>query len=134
MLNTNVDMAVDAWDFYFGGPGDFVGGITVTPLGEQYVAFDPATSTYGLADIPGESAGEMGVIDFSLFPGNTSELGLMLFTNGDRGEGARGGATQDTEALFFAVPNAIQPGVNGAGVLGQDFSSSQTLFMPMVGR
>jgi hypothetical protein len=28
----------------------------------------------------------------------------MLVTNGDRGGGARGGATYDTEALFFAVP------------------------------
>jgi len=26
---------------------------------------------------------------------------VMIFTNGDRGAGARGGATEDTEALFI---------------------------------
>ena len=41
----------------------------------------------------------------------TSQLGwlglgalLMLFTNGDRGTGARGGATEETEALLFTTP------------------------------
>jgi len=29
---------------------------------------------------------------------------VMLVTNGDRGTGARGGATLDTEALLFMVP------------------------------
>lgn len=43
----------------------------------------------------------MDVIDFGLFPGNTDELGIMLNTNGDRGFGAYGGATQDTESLLF---------------------------------
>jgi hypothetical protein len=31
-------------------------------------------------------------------------LGVMLLTNGDRGTGNRGGATQNTEALFFNAP------------------------------
>ena len=39
-----------------------------------------------------------------LFPGNSPELGLMLITNGDRGTGNRGGATQPTEALLFRTP------------------------------
>ena len=43
----------------------------------------------------------MTVYDFGLFPGNTPELGVMLVTNGDRGSGHRGGATQETEALLF---------------------------------
>ncbi len=96
MLATNVNMDVIAQDFYFGGPGDFVGGLTITPLGERY---------YGIPeDIPGKSNGLLQVIDFGLFPGNTPELGVMLLTNGDRGTGNRGGATQDTEALFFMAP------------------------------
>ena len=45
----------------------------------------------------------MTVVDFGPFPGNSPELGVMLVTNGDRGDGARGGATQDTEALLFMV-------------------------------
>jgi len=93
MLNTNVDMGVFAEDFYYGGPGDSVGGLTVTPLGEQYFGIP--------SDIAGKSNGTMSVVDFGLFPGNSQELGVMLITNGDRGTGARGGATQATEALLF---------------------------------
>jgi subtilisin family serine protease len=96
MLNTNVDMFVIAQDFYYGGPGDLVDGITVTPLGERYFGIP--------SDIAPGSVGELIVVDFGLFPGNTDELGLMLLTNGDRGGGARGGATFDTEALLFMAP------------------------------
>ncbi len=98
LLATNVDMSVFAQDFYYGGPGDLVDGLTVTPLGEQFygVPSDVAGFTY---DPTG-----LSVYDFGLWPGNTPELGLMLVTNGDRGSGARGGATQDTEALLFTVP------------------------------
>ena len=95
MLTTNVDMLVYTQDWYYGGPGDLVDGLTVTPLGEQY---------YGIpADIAGKTNGSMTVIDFGPFPGNSPELGLMLVTNGDRGGGARGGSTQDTEALLFTA-------------------------------
>lgn len=96
MLSTNVNMSVEAFDFYYGGPGDFVGGLTVTPLGEQYFGIP--------SDIPGHSVGSMTVVNFGPFPGNTPELGVMLVTNGDRGTGNRGGSTQDTEALLFFAP------------------------------
>lgn len=43
----------------------------------------------------------MNVTDFSQFLGNPPELGIMMITSGDRGAGARGGATQATEALPF---------------------------------
>jgi subtilisin family serine protease len=98
MLARHVDMAVVAQDFYFGGPGDLVEGLTVTPLGERF---------YGVPnDVPGQANDPAGlaVYDFGQFPGNTPELGLMLLTNGDRGTGLRGGATQDTEALLFLAP------------------------------
>jgi len=97
LLATQVDMDVYTEDFYFGGPGDEVTGLTVTPLGERF---------YGVpADVPGKTNAPAGlaVYDFGAFPGNTPELGLMLFTNGDRGAGNRGGATQATEALLFLV-------------------------------
>ena len=98
ILATPVDMDVFAQDFYYGGPGDLVEGLTVTPLGEQH---------YGAPnDLPGNTYDEtaLDVYDFGAFPGNTPELGLMLVTNGDRGTGDRGGATQDTEALLFTLP------------------------------
>ncbi len=95
MLATNVDAFVVAQDFYYGGPGDFVGGLTITPLGERY---------FGLpSDIPASLDGTTTVLDFGPFPGNTDELGVMLITNGDRGTGARGGATQATEALLITT-------------------------------
>ncbi|PKO09662.1 MAG: peptidase S8 [Chloroflexi bacterium HGW-Chloroflexi-2] len=98
LLVTNVDLDVYTQDFYYGGPGDLIEGLTVTPLGEQF---------YGVAnDVPGKTYDPAGlsVYDFGPFPGNTSELGLMLVTNGDRGAGNRGGATQETEALLFFAP------------------------------
>jgi minor extracellular serine protease Vpr len=95
---TQVDMDVIAQDFYHGGPGDSVEGLTVTPLGERF---------FGVPnDVPGNTSDPAGleVYDFGSFPGNSDELGLLLFTNGDRGAGNRGGATQDTEALLFLAP------------------------------
>jgi hypothetical protein len=95
MLATNVDMEVEATDFYYGGPGDLITGLTVTPLGEQYFALpnDVAGNT--------NDAEGLSIFDFDPFPGNTQEEGVMLITNGDRGTGARGGATEATEALIF---------------------------------
>jgi subtilisin family serine protease len=96
LLTTNVNMAVLAQDFYFGGPSDLVEGLTVTPLGERF---------YGVpVDVAGKGNGNLEVYDFGLFPGNSPEQGLMLITNGDRGAGNRGGATKDTEALLFLAP------------------------------
>jgi hypothetical protein len=98
MLATNVNMTVYAQDWYYGGPGDLIEGLVVTPYGEQH---------YGLpSDVAGNTYDPYGlaVYDFGSWPGNTPELGLMLVTNGDRGTGARGGATQDTEALLFMTP------------------------------
>jgi hypothetical protein len=98
MLTTQVNMSVVAQDFYYGGPGDAVTGLTVTPLGERFL---------GVAnDVPGQSndAAGLSVYDFGPFPGNSPELGLMLVTNGDRGGGNRGGATKATEALLFLAP------------------------------
>jgi subtilisin family serine protease len=92
MLATSVKMRVDTLDYYFGGPGDSVDGLTVTPLGERYFA--------EVADIPGLSRGKMKVTDFGPWPGNSEELGILLFTNG-----RNGGATKATEArMFKAVP------------------------------
>jgi len=92
MLATNVDMSVFAQDFYYGGPGDTVEGLTVTPLGERYVA----TAIDDIAPLDHTS---VGVTDFGAFPGNTDELGLLVLTNGDRGDGAHGGAVLRSEAL-----------------------------------
>lgn len=95
ILATNVDMDVFAFDWYYGGPGDSVEGLTVTPLGEQYYAVpsDVSGKTYDPAGLE--------IYDFGPFPGNTPEVGAGLIGNGDRGTGARGGSTEATEALLF---------------------------------
>jgi len=93
-LNTPVNTDVFADDFYFGGPGDAVTGLTITPLGERYLG-----TTEG--DIPAQSKGILNVQDFGELPGNSPELGLMLITNGDRGPENRGGATQKSEAILI---------------------------------
>jgi subtilisin family serine protease len=95
ILATNVDMDVFAIDWYNGGPGDEVVGLTVTPLGEQYFGVP--------ADVPGKTngSGALEIYDFGPWPGNSPELGVLLFTNGDRGGANRGGATQATETLLF---------------------------------
>lgn len=93
LLATQVDVDVQAQDFYYGGPGDLVEGLTVTPYGERFVGT--------VDDIPPGGRGELEVEDYGLFPGNTPEHGILLYTNGDRGAGARGAATADTEALLF---------------------------------
>jgi minor extracellular serine protease Vpr len=95
LLTTNVNIAVEAFDWFNGGPGDFIEGLTVTPLGERFLGIP--------TDVPGKTDEPEGlsVYDFDMWPGNTPDLGLLLVTNGDRGAGRRGGATQDTEALLF---------------------------------
>jgi subtilisin family serine protease len=95
MLATNVGATVISQDIYFGGPGDVVSGLTITPLGERYFGIPE--------DVAGKSTGSLNVIDFGVLPGNSAELGVMMLTNGDRGAGNRGGATQQTEAMLFMV-------------------------------
>jgi minor extracellular serine protease Vpr len=90
---TPVDVTLVTQDFYFGGPGDLIAGLTVTPFGERYVAVPD--------DIAGKSGGSMAVYDFGALEGNTEELGIMLITNSDRGSGNRGGAVQENEAMLF---------------------------------
>ncbi len=62
---TSVDMEVFAQDFYYGGPGDLVEGLTVAPLGERFVDLD------GADDVPGNTndADALQVYDFGLLPG-----------------------------------------------------------------
>jgi hypothetical protein len=94
MLNTNVDVvSVTALDVYFGGPGDTMGPYTITPLGEQFVG-QPV-------DTAANDAATIDVLNFGRFPGNTPELGIMLFTNGDRGFGAYGGAVEESEMIVL---------------------------------
>lgn len=90
-----MDASVFLFDVYFGGPGDAIPGpITFAPLGERYFADV-------LPDILGGDSDAMQVLDFGPAGTNPDELGLLLFTNGDRGGASRGGATAESEAIIF---------------------------------
>lgn len=98
---TPVDIQVVAQSL-FGSDPDVIDGITITPLGEGLFPI-PA------GDIP---AGEVGSVDVLAFPpplDNSPELGVMLFTNGDRGPGAHGGATAATESVLLFAPGTVPP-------------------------
>jgi len=90
LFRTPVAVTFRADDFFFGGPGDEIGGITIVPGAEPYVGVTD--------DIP---AGASGVLSFSQreVPGNTPEPGLLLFTDGLRA--LPGAASRKTEALVL---------------------------------
>jgi subtilisin family serine protease len=92
-LFTPVDVEAFAFDFYFGGPGDEVDPFTISPFGERFFA--------QVGDIPGNGTGSMRIFDFGT--GSDANLGILLFTNGDRGANNHGGATDETEALYFML-------------------------------
>jgi hypothetical protein len=94
-----VGVSVYADDFYFGGPGDAIEGLTIVPFGERYFAAPDG-------DLASGASGNVSVHDFGQIPGTTPELGVMIQTDGDRCTSANncGGATQATETLFVAPP------------------------------
>ncbi|MFK7828258.1 MAG: S8 family serine peptidase [Congregibacter sp.] len=94
ILATNVDVEVEAFDFYFGGPGDVISNLTIAPLGERLFVLDAA-------DVPGGESANFTVLDFDVFPGNSAERGLLLFSNSDRGAASRGGAREGSEAMII---------------------------------
>jgi hypothetical protein len=92
-LTTQVSMDVYAFDTYFtDNLTDSVLGMSVSPLGERYLALTE--------DVPALSKTTFTTLDFGEFEGSDNDLGLLFITNGDRGTGARGGATADTEAVL----------------------------------
>jgi hypothetical protein len=96
-----IGVTVEAVDVYFGGPGDAVSGVAFAPFGERYQASS-------LPDLPAGESKMMTVVGLDAVANNSDDIGLLLFTNSDRGPSNRGGATADTEALVF-VPPALEP-------------------------
>ena len=124
LLETRVDVRVTTQDFYFGGSLDTSGIVTLTPLGEQYLG--------SANDVPGNTSDPAGlaVFDFGPFPGNSQELGVLLYTNGDRGPGARGGATDATEAIVLST---AEPAITGFVLVDADTERDVPDQDPLVG-
>ena len=86
-----VTMFFRTTDFYFGGAGtDRTAPVTFTLGAERY--------TTVAEDIPAFDYTRLTVTDHGTAG---PDLGVLVFTNGDRGATNRGGATSDTEALIL---------------------------------
>jgi hypothetical protein len=96
-----VAATVNALDVYFGGPGDEIKRLVFAPFGETYVAAAPP-------DVSREARAAMSLVGFDTVAEDSQDLGLLLFTNSDRGPSSRGGATLDTEALVLLPPGQDQ--------------------------
>ena len=98
---TNVGLDVYAADIYYGGPGDLVSDLVITPYGEAFYGYRA-----GGTDVAPLSTGTLYVDYYGTWPGNTDDLGILLFSNGDRGSGCRGGATEATETILLFPASA----------------------------
>jgi hypothetical protein len=70
------DVTAQATDFFFGGDGDMLSGITISALGEQYLGvFD--NGGVGFTEIPPQGTDRLEILDFGFITNNT-ETGLLL--------------------------------------------------------
>lgn len=83
-----MDITAQATDFYYGGNGDQLDGITISPLGEQYLGiFDSSGSTN--ATIPFAGHDTLDVLDFGFITNNTETGLLLLYRQGAGGAEAK---------------------------------------------
>jgi len=82
----NVTAFID--DFYYGGLGDVINGITISPFGEQYVA-EFEKGGVGATTLGPDTKDKMRILDFDRTTNNTENGLLLLF---------RGGAELNREA------------------------------------
>lgn len=95
LLSTSVNLEVYTQDILYSGEGDEVLNLTVTPGAERYVV--------SIQDVAPGQTGAVTVSDSGTFDGNSRELGVMIITDGDRGEGERGGSTQASELILLQL-------------------------------
>lgn len=78
---TPLRMVAIANDFYYGGDGDILSGITLTPLGEQYLGLFASSHTTA-ATLATHVNDQLHILNFGPLT-NDSETGLLLlFRNG----------------------------------------------------
>lgn len=89
-----INVTAVAQDFYFGGDGDEVGGITIAPAGERFVGVF-TNGGVGSSVIGPRSQDRLSIFDTGSTTNNT-ESGLLLLY--------RGGAPEGNEAGIVQVP------------------------------
>lgn len=117
---------VEAYDYLYGGPGDILASFSIVPFGERYTN-NPGIDSPAIwplreplrdahEDIRGNGSSTLDIYD--MLNGVVGELheninkqskGALVFTNGNRGKGARGAATFETEALLLLAPGVESP-------------------------
>jgi len=76
-----MDVTAQTTDFIFGGSGDVISGITISPLGEQYLGtFE--NGGIGVTEIPVRSIDRLHVLDFGPSTNNTETGLLLLYRDG----------------------------------------------------
>jgi hypothetical protein len=108
-------------DSYNGGPGDYqAANFTVTPFGERFT-IDTGSGWARLRnatqmDLAPGASGDLIVYDMGIpyfvkrnnATGNSGSYGMMIITNGYRGENDNGAATKDSELMLL-----LSQGVEG---------------------
>lgn len=78
---TPLRMVAIANDFYYGGDGDILSGITLTPLGEQYLGLFASSHTTA-ATLATHVNDQLHILNFGPLTNNTETGLLLLFRNG----------------------------------------------------
>ena len=120
-----ITVEVEAYDYLYGGPGDILASFTMVPFGERYTN-NPGIDSPAIwplreplrdahEDIRGNGASTLEIYDMLNGVGESHErinkqsYGAFVLTNGNRGKGARGAATFETEALLLLAPGVEPP-------------------------
>ena len=126
-----ITVEVEAYDYLYGGPGDILASFSIVPFGERFTN-NPGIQSPAIwplreplrdahEDIRGNASSTLEIYDMLVNGGvggvvgeshkniNKQSYGSLVFTNGNRGKGARGAATVDTEALLLLAPGVEPP-------------------------
>ncbi len=76
-----MDVTAQTTDFLFGGAGDILSGITISPLGEQYLGVFESGGI-GFTEIPSHGLDRLHVLDFGPSTNNTETGLLLLYRDG----------------------------------------------------
>lgn len=79
-----MDVNAQATDFYYGGPGDALSGITISPLGEQYLGVF-ANGGVGFTELAHLERDTLQIYDFGFLTNNTETGLLMMYRDGAGG-------------------------------------------------
>lgn len=120
-----ITVEVEAYDYLYGGPGDILAQFTMIPFGERYTN-NPGISSPAIwpirepleeahEDIQPNGSSTLSIYDMLNGVGeshdniNRQSYGALVFTNSNRGEGARGAATFETESILLLAPGVEAP-------------------------